>query len=86
MELLSNGPSSAGLTSEVLTLFRARGLRKVEEGGGVPGEDIAVHVVPLDRVPAFLAERERAGALVDAKVFAALYFAGAVSGPTFAAP
>jgi ADP-ribose pyrophosphatase len=80
MELLSVGPSSAGLTSELLSIFRARDVKKVGAGGGVPGEDVAVHVVPLARVPAFIAEREAAGAAVDAKVYAALYFAGVTGG------
>jgi ADP-ribose pyrophosphatase len=76
LEYLSAGPSSSGLCSEVLSLFLARDVRKAGRGGGVEGENIELHVVPLAEVPRFLAEAERGGALVDAKVFAALHFAG----------
>lgn len=75
MERLTAGPPSAGVTSEVVTLFRARGLSRVGPGGGVEGEAITVHEVPLGSVEAFLAERESAGALVDPKVWAGLLFA-----------
>ena len=74
-ELLTRGPSSAGLTSEVLTVFRARDARRVGPGGGVAGEAIVLHEVALGEVPAFLDARQAAGALVDPKVYAALWFA-----------
>ncbi|HRE91328.1 MAG TPA: NUDIX hydrolase [Myxococcota bacterium] len=69
------GPVSAGLTSEVVTFFRADGLTRIGEGGGDATEDITVHHVPLAEVPAFIAQRVAAGAMVDPKVFAGLYFA-----------
>ena len=75
MERLAVGPPSAGVTSEIVTFFRARGLSKVGEGGGVEGEAITVHEVALGAVEAFLAEREAEGALVDPKVWAGLWFA-----------
>lgn len=73
VERLSAGPPSAGITSEVVTFFRARGLEKAGPGGGVDGEEIAVHEVPLDDVDAFLRAREEAGVLVDPKVWAGLF-------------
>jgi ADP-ribose pyrophosphatase len=75
LDLVTHGPSSAGLTSELLTVFRAVGVRRTGKGGGVEGEAITVHHVPLDRVPAWLDEVQAKGALVDAKVYAALWFA-----------
>jgi ADP-ribose pyrophosphatase len=75
MERLTSGPPSAGVTSEVVTLFRARGLSKVGAGGGVEGEAITVHEVPLATAETFLLEREAAGLLVDPKVWAGLWFA-----------
>ena len=72
--LLTAGPSSVGISTEVVTFFRATGLQRVGPGGGDETEDITVHVVPVAGVPAFLAEKTASGALVDPKVFAALYF------------
>jgi ADP-ribose pyrophosphatase len=75
LERVAAGPPSAGVTSEVVTFFRARSLAKVGAGGGVEGEAITVHEVPLEGVEAFLAAREAAGVLVDPKVWAGLLFA-----------
>ena len=75
MERLTAGPPSAGVTSEIVTFFRARGLSRVGAGGGVEGEAITVHEVPLGAVEAFLAQREAEGSLVDPKVWSGLWFA-----------
>ncbi len=75
MERLTAGPPSAGVSSEVVTFFRARGLSKVGAGGGVDGEAIRVHAVPLGEAEAFLGRREAEGVLVDPKVWAGLWFA-----------
>jgi ADP-ribose pyrophosphatase len=47
----------------------------VGPGGGIAGEDITVHEVPLDQVRDWLRERERTGLTVAAKVYAGLFFA-----------
>jgi ADP-ribose pyrophosphatase len=60
--------ASPGMSSEGFTLLRADGLTKVGEGGGVAGEDIEVHRVGLDEVPAFVAERRARGVAIDAKL------------------
>ncbi|MDB5692993.1 MAG: hydrolase [Alphaproteobacteria bacterium] len=60
--------ASPGMSSEGFTLVRAEGLTKVGEGGGVPGEDIEVHRIPLDRVPAFLKAKRAEGACADVKL------------------
>ncbi|HEX2762785.1 MAG TPA: NUDIX hydrolase [Allosphingosinicella sp.] len=60
--------SSPGMTSEGFSLLRAEGLERVGEGGGVAGEDIELHRVPLADVPDFLAARRAAGVAIDAKL------------------
>ncbi|QDT37056.1 NUDIX hydrolase [Stratiformator vulcanicus] len=74
MVYLTEGPASSGLTSEVITFYRAEGVRQIGEGGGDDSEDITVHKVPMDDVDAFLDEKSRSGFLVDPKVYAGLYF------------
>ena len=68
VELLVRGPSSPGITSEIVSLYRARGVRKIGKGGGVGGEDITVHAVPRGRLRAFLREKADQGVLTDLKV------------------
>lgn len=75
VELLARGPSSPGITSEIVSLYRAHGVRKTGKGGGVGGEDITVHVVPRTRLRSFLREKQEQGVLTDLKV--ALWFLGA---------
>lgn len=60
--------SSPGMVSESFTLLRAEGLTKVGDGGGVPGEDILVHRVPLAEVGAFIAARRAEGLGIDVKL------------------
>lgn len=73
-ELLMSGPVACGLTSEILHLVRVHALRRVHDGGGVDGEDITVHLVPLTRVEPWLREQERAGRLIEPRIYAALHF------------
>lgn len=74
MEILTTGPASSGLTSEVVTLFRASGLHRVSAGGGIAHENITVHEVPLKEVHAWLEEKAQAGLMIEPKVYAGLYF------------
>ena len=74
IETLTHGPASAGLGSEVVTLFLASKLRRVGAGGGVAHEDITVHEVSLDEIDSWLATKAKAGVLIDPKVYAGLYF------------
>ena len=60
--------ASPGMSSEGFTLLRAEGLSRVGRGGGVAGEDIAVHRVRLDQVPAFAAARRAEGVAIDSKL------------------
>jgi ADP-ribose pyrophosphatase len=74
VERLTLGPPSAGLSSELIMLVRARTLTKVGAPQGDGSEDITLHEIPLADVDAWLAEKAAAGALIDPKVYAALYF------------
>lgn len=60
--------TSAGMTSEVFNLVRARGLTRTGPGGGVDNEDITTHVVPLADLAAFLAARRRDGCVIDCRL------------------
>lgn len=73
---LARGPVSAGFGTEIIAFYRASGLTKTGSGGGVDGEQIRVHEIRVDRVRAWLRKKEREGLLIDAKIFAGLYFAG----------
>jgi ADP-ribose pyrophosphatase len=76
--VLTRGPTSAGLTNEVITLLRASDAMRTGTGGGVAGEQITVHAIPLTTVSTWLAAREKTGQLVDPKVYAGLWFAGRI--------
>jgi ADP-ribose diphosphatase len=72
---LFEGPPSAGLSSEVLTFFRAEGLTKVTAGGGDDSEDIQIHEVPLENITDWLLNHAATrGVLIDPKIFAGLFF------------
>ena len=64
--------SSPGMISEGFTLLKATGLTKVGDGGGTEHEDIVVHRVPIDRIPATIAEHRAKGHAIDAKLIALL--------------
>jgi ADP-ribose pyrophosphatase len=72
---LTEGCVSAGVTDEIITLFRAGNLKKTGVGGGDENENIKIHEIPLKDVEAWLLERRKGGAVVDLKVYAGLYFA-----------
>ncbi|MGE4323574.1 MAG: NUDIX hydrolase [Sphingobium sp.] len=60
--------SSPGMVSESFTLFRATGMRKTGEGGGVAGEDIHVHRVPVAAIADRIAAWRREGYAIDVKL------------------
>ena len=67
-DVLGEFYSSPGMVTESFTLLRARGLTKVSEGGGTPGENIEVYRVPLDGLADFVAAWREAGHGVDVRV------------------
>ena len=60
--------SSPGMVSESFTLLIATGLTRVGEGGGVDGEDIIVHRVPLAGIADFVATKRAEGCGIDVRV------------------
>jgi ADP-ribose pyrophosphatase len=75
-EEIGHFASSPGMSAEGFRLFKATGLSRVGEGGGVDeSEDIEVHVVPLAEVPAFIARKRSEGVAIDVKLLALLSFA-----------
>ena len=79
---LAGGPPSAGLSNEMVVFFQAKGLRKVGAGGGEGPENIRVHRIPLRQVERWLKDQEKAGLLIDPKIYVGLYFLLASSGST----
>lgn len=67
--------ASPGMSSETYHFFIATGLDRVQEGGGVGGEAITVHLVPLRGVSSFIAEARARGCAIDGKLLSLLAFA-----------
>ncbi|MBL6752260.1 MAG: NUDIX hydrolase [Nevskia sp.] len=74
-EHLLSGPNAGGMTSEILHLIYARKLTRVHQGGGVAGEDITVHVVPLADVAQWLHRQGKSGKWIDPRIYMGLWFA-----------
>lgn len=64
--------TSPGMSSETFHLFRATGLARTGPGGGVDGEDITVHVVPVAQLSGFLAEQRARGCIIDCRLVVAM--------------
>ena len=67
------GPPSPGISTEVVTFFRAKGLVRVGRGGGEEGEGVRAHVVSLSGLGDWLEAMQAKGWLVDPKVLAGAY-------------
>ena len=76
MRELQTGPSSAGLTDELITFFKATGLTREHEGGGDESESITVHKIPRANLRAWLTQQAATGKLIDPKLAAALWMSG----------
>jgi ADP-ribose pyrophosphatase len=68
------GPVSAGMCRDMVTIFHADKLKKAGHGGGVDCEDITVHEVPLRAVDSWLSRQRKKGILVAPNVYAGIYF------------
>ena len=68
LEDLGSFWSSPGMVSESFTLVRARELTRVGDGGGVGGEDITVHRVPLETLAGFIAAKRADGCGIDVRM------------------
>ena len=76
LEELLTGPSTAGMSDEVITIYYASGLQRVGPGGGDGNEDITVHHLPVENPLEWLKAREEDGILLDPKIYAGLFWAG----------
>lgn len=74
VRLLTEGPSSAGLTDEMISFFLMTGLTKTSAGGGDASEDILVHEVPLTAMPEWLEGRRQSGWAIDPKIYVGLFW------------
>lgn len=74
-KVLTQGPTAAGFSSEMLTFVGMRGLVREHGGGGVDDEDITTHCVPLADVPARLEAWRAAGYFIEPRIYAGLWFA-----------
>lgn len=73
--VLTEGPVSAGLSNEIITLILATDLVKKTEGGGDETEDITVHAIALDNAERWIHSQQGMGIMTDPKIFTGLYFA-----------
>ena len=74
VEFIHCGPSSSGMSTEMITFVRAWELEKVGPGGGDETENIVVHEVPRREAGAWLFARAAEGYSIDPKLFAGLWF------------
>ena len=71
---LHSGPSSAGMSTEMMHFVRALDLRKIGPGGGDDTENIVVHEIPRTKAGAWLRSMSEKGYSIDPKLFAGLWF------------
>lgn len=71
---LHAGPSSAGMSTEMIHFVRALDLTRVGAGGGDATENITVHEIPRNEAGAWLQAKAGEGYSIDPKVFAGLWF------------
>lgn len=74
IEFVHEGPSSAGMSTEMIAFARAWDLERVGQGGGDETENIIVHEVPRAEAGKWLFDRAKEGFSIDAKLFAGLWF------------
>ena len=68
IEIVGEFYSSPGMVSESFYFVRAHGLTRVNDGGGVEGENITVHRVKISEVQDFMAAKRAEGCAMDAKL------------------
>ena len=73
VRVLMVGPTSSGMSNELVAFVRARDLVRVHAGGGDETANITVHEVPVDDAPRWLAARMADGFAMDPKLWAGLW-------------
>ncbi|MDE2307683.1 MAG: NUDIX hydrolase [Xanthomonadaceae bacterium] len=81
VEFIHRGPSSSGMSSEMIAFVRAWDLCKTGPGGGDATESIVVHEVPRHEAGRWLFARAAEGYSIDPKLFAGLWFIEHAGGP-----
>ena len=74
VDFIHRGPSSSGMSTEMISFVRAWNLEKVGPGGGDESENIIVHEIPRSEAGAWLFARAAEGYSIDPKLFAGLWF------------
>ena len=72
---LVDAATSPGMTDETVSFFLCTGLTKRHAGGGVQGENILVHEVPLHAAADWLLAQRNRGCAIAAKAFVGVLFA-----------
>lgn len=71
---LTQGPPSAGMSTEQIDFFMATDLTAIHQGGGVGDESIICHRIALDDCHHWLETKRQSGLVIDPKVYAGLYW------------
>jgi len=74
IEYFMEGPSSSGMSNEIIAFVRAYDLVREHAGGGDHTENIVVHEVPRAKAQRWLVQKMQEGYSIDPKLFAGLYF------------
>ena len=74
IEHILTGPTAPGMSSELLHFYVATQLERVHDGGGVEGENITVHRIPIATIQPWLMAQMAAGKRVDPRVYVGLWF------------
>lgn len=74
IEILMSGPTSSGLSNEIVAFARANDLTRIDAGGGDETEDIIVHEIPRSEAAGWLSRKMAEGYALDPKLWAGLWF------------
>ncbi|MHB1455687.1 MAG: NUDIX hydrolase [Armatimonadota bacterium] len=74
MDFICEGPPSSGMSSEMITLFKASGLKKETAGGGDETEELVLYEIPVDGIHQWLERQRSSGKLIDLRIYTALFF------------
>jgi ADP-ribose pyrophosphatase len=73
VEVLMTGPTSSGLSNELIAFVRATNLTRINAGGGDDTENIIVHEIPVSEVAKWLSQKMTEGYAMDPKLWAGLW-------------
>jgi ADP-ribose pyrophosphatase len=73
LKLMTKGPPSSGLASEIMHFYLATDCEQVSNGGGDETEKISVFKVPFNMAQDWLDKQEK-DSIIDPKIYLGLYF------------